>query len=141
MGASNFQGWLLRNADTHELFPHRFINKDSYEIIPDQRTELKAYRDNNIYLHRIVSPNHKTKIEFSTIDKLRLSQLETILQWINGATINAKERKVRFEYWNDALQQYRTMNAAYQTDTTYPISTISSSNIKYRSIKFTFIEY
>lgn len=143
MSASNFQGWLLRNADTHEEFPHKLIAKDGYQSTPLQRTELKAYRDNDVYLHRIVSPNYKTKIEFSTIEKLRLSQLEQIQQWIAGARLNTKERKVKIEYWDDELLQYRVMNAAYQTDTTYPVSSVNRARntIKYRQIKFTFIEY
>ena len=89
------------------------------------------------------SAEDKTKIEFSTIDKLRLSQLEQIQQWIAGARLNTKERKVKVEYWDDELLQYRVMNAAYQTDTTYPVSSVSRvrNTIKYRQIKFTFIEY
>lgn len=143
MSASNFQGWLLRNADTHEEFPHKLIAKDGYQSTPLQRIELKAYRDNNVDLHRIVAPNYKTKIEFSTIDKLKLSQLEEIQNWFADARIYEKERKIRVEYWDDELLRYRVMNAAYRTDTTYPVSTISRlrRTIKYRQIKFTLIEY
>lgn len=143
MSASDFQGWLLRNPDTGEEFPHRLMAKDNYQTTPNQRVELKAYRDNDVMLHRTVSPNYKTKIEFSTIDKLRLSQLEQIQNWLSRARLNTKERKIKVEYWDDELLQYRVMNAAYQTDTTYPVSTISRlfKTIKYRAIKFTFIEY
>lgn len=141
ISASNFQGWLLRFS-TGEEFPHKLIAKDSYQSTPLQRTDLKAYRDNDVYLHRVVSPNYKTKIEFSTLDKLKLKQLEEIQKILNRARINTKERKVRLTYWDDELMEYRTMNAAYQTDTTYPVSTITRlGNIKYRAIKFTFIEY
>lgn len=142
MSAGDFQGWLLKFG-TGEEFPHRLIAKDSYQSTPLQRVDLKAYRDNNVTLHRVVSPNYKTKIEFSTIDNLKLRQLEQIQQVLSRARINTKERKVTLTYWDDELLQYRTMNAAYQTDTTYPVSTISRvlRTIKYRPIKFTFIEY
>lgn len=141
ISADNFQGFLLKFS-TGEEFPHKLIAKDSYQSTPLQRTDLKAYRDNDVYLHRVVSPNYKTKIEFSTLDKLKLKQLEEIQKILNRARINTKERKVRLTYWDDELMDYRTMNAAYQTDTTYPVSTITRlGNIKYRAIKFTFIEY
>ena len=143
MSATDFQGWLIRNPNTHAEFPHRLIAKDSYQSTPLQRSDLKAYRDNSNLLHRVVSPNYKTKIEFSTIDKITQHQLQDIQNFFAGALINYKERKVTLEYWDDELLQYRTMSATYQTDTTYPVSTISRilRRIKYRPIKFTFIEY
>lgn len=142
MNANDFEGWLIRFG-TGELFPHRYIAKDSYQSTPLQRIDLKAYRDNNAELHRVVSPNYKTKIEFSTIDKLGLKQLEEIQQVLARARLNTKERKVKLTYWDDELMAYRTVNAAYQTDTAYPVSTVSRllRTIKYRPIKFTFIEY
>lgn len=142
MSASDFQGWLIRNPTTHEEFPHHLIVKDNYQSTPLQRIDLKAYRDNNVELHRVVSPNYKTKIEFSTIEMTQY-QLQEIQNFLAGTRISYKERKVALEYWDDDLLQYRVMNAAYQTDTTYPVSTINriSKIIKYRSIKFTFIEY
>lgn len=142
MNADHFAGYLIKFPATGQEFPHKYIAKDSYQSTPLQRTDLKAYRDNDILLHRIVSPNYKTKIEFSTIDKLKLKQLEQIQAILSAARINTKERKLSVEYWDDELMEYRTMLAAYQTDTTYPVSTISRfGNIKYRPIKFTFIEY
>ena len=143
MSASAFQGWLLRNPTTQAEFPHKLIAKDTYQSTPLQRIELKAYRDNNVLLHRVVSPNYKTKIEFSTIDKLTLAQLQEIHDFLASVNLKKNERKIKLEYWDDELLQYRTMNAVYQTDTTYPVSTISKikRTIKYRAIKFTFIEY
>ena len=78
MSATDFQGWLIRNPNTHAEFPHRLIAKDSYQSTPLQRSDLKAYRDNSNLLHRVVSPNYKTKIEFSTIDKITQHQLQDI---------------------------------------------------------------
>lgn len=141
ISADNFQGFLLKFS-TGEEFPHKLIAKDSYQSTPLQRTDLKAYRDNDVLLHRVVSPNYKTKIEFSTIDGMKQNDMEQLQRILNRARINTKERKVQVIYWDDELMDYRTMNAAYQTDTTYPVSTITRfGNIKYRSVKFTFIEY
>lgn len=142
MNADHFEGWLLRFG-TGEEFPHAYIAKDTYRSTDLQRTDLKAWRDNNIDLHRVVSPNYKTKIEFSTVDLLKLRELEEIQRILARARINTKERKVVLTYWDNELMEYRTMRAAYQTDTTYPISVISRfrRTIKYKPIQFTFIEY
>ena len=72
-----FDNWLIRFVKTGELFPHELIQKDTYQSTPLQRTEIKAYRDNDNYLHRVTSPNYKTKIEFQTY-KLSLAQLSEI---------------------------------------------------------------
>ena len=143
MSAADFQGWLLRNPATLEEFPHNLIAKDTYQSTPLQRIELKAYRDNNVQLHRVVSPNYKTKIEFSTLDKITLAQLQQIHNFLTGVNVKRSERKIKLEYWDDELLQYRTMNAVYITDTTYPVSTIDRAkrSIRYKAIKFTFIEY
>lgn len=139
MSAANFSGWLIKFPKTNALFPHALIDKDTYSSTPLQRTELKAYRDNDNLLHRVTSPNYKSKVEFSTI-ALDLAQLQTIRNVLNAAMDNSKERKLQVRYWDDELLNYRTMTA-YVTDTTYPVSVISNTNIKYKAIKFTFIEY
>lgn len=139
MSASSFQGWLIKFPKTNQLFPHELIDKDNYKSTPLQRTDLKAYRDNSILLHRVTSPNYKSKIEFQTIN-INLAQLAQIRAILNAAMDNSKERKLNVTYWDDELLDYRTMTA-YMTDTTYPVSVIKGSDIKYSSIKFTFIEY
>lgn len=139
MSATDFQGWLIKFPKTNQLFPHELIDKDNYKSTPLQRTELKSYRDNNILLHRVTSPNYKSKIEFQTVE-LTLAQLAQIRAILNAAFDNRKERKLRVTYWDDELLDYRTMTA-YMTDTTYTVSTISNSSIKYNTIRFSFIEY
>lgn len=139
MSASDFAGWLIKFPKTGSYFPHGLIEKENYKSTPLQRTDIKAYRDNSIFLHRVTSPNYKSKVEFQTIP-LNLAQLAQIRDVLNAAMDNSKERRLQVRYWDDELLDYRTMTA-YLTDTTYTVSTISSSDIKYKSIKFTFIEY
>ena len=139
MSASSFAGWLIKFPKTNQLFPHDLIDKDNYKSTPLQRNEIKAYRDNSALLHRVTSPNHKSKIEFQTIP-LNLAQLAQIRAILNAAMDNTKERRLRVTYWDDELLNYRTMTA-YMTDVTYPVSVISGGDIEYQAIKFTFIEY
>jgi len=140
--SDNFKGWLIRFPDsnlTDKFFPHKLMKKESYQSTPLQRTDIKNYRDNDYLLHRTTSPNHKTKIEFQTIN-LSLRQLEQIQICFEAATMNTKERKIRVEYWDEELLRYRTMTC-YRPDITYTTSTISKNDIKYLPITIKFIEY
>ena len=143
---NNYQGYLLaiKNTDNsggYEEFPHELIAKDTYQATPLQRTEIKAYRDSNNKLHRVTSPNHKTKITFNTID-LSLKDLEKIRKYLNRHIIHTNQRKTaKVKYWDDELFEYREMNAAYLPDITYSVKTIAQSDIRYSPITITLIEY
>lgn len=136
---SNFKGYLIKFVKNNKLFPHELLSKDSYNGTPLQRTEIKAYRDSNNQLHRVTSPNHKTKLELKTLE-LSLNDMQKIRTILNGAWDNSQQRKLRVEYWDDELLKYRIMTA-YMPDTTYPVKKITSTDIRYNPITFTFIEY
>ncbi|MCH5202749.1 MAG: hypothetical protein J1F17_06040 [Oscillospiraceae bacterium] len=136
---SNFKGYLLYFPKIKKYFPHGLIAKETYQSTPLQRTEVKAYRDSNNTLHRVTSPNYKTKVTFNTV-ALDLSQLEEIQNLLKSAYINTSQRKLKVTYWDDELLKYRTMTA-YIPDTTYTIKTITKNNINYSAITITLIEY
>lgn len=135
----SFQNWLIRFERTTVLFPQRYIQKDTYKSTPLQRTEIKAYRDNNNLLHRVTSPNYKTKIEFQTYP-LNLSELTEIQTKLNAAMENAQQRRLVLTYWDDELLSYRQATF-YMPDKTYSVSTIGNGDIRYQPLTFTFIEY
>ncbi|MEE1318711.1 MAG: DUF6711 family protein [Ruminococcus sp.] len=134
-----FNGYLIKFTKTGEYFPHKLIAKSTYKSTPLQRTEIKAYRDSTNTLRRVTSPNYKTKIEFQT-HELNLSQMTEIRKVLNSAFENSQQRKVKVTYWDDELLQYRTMTA-YIPDITYNVISITSTDIKYSAVTFTFIEY
>lgn len=132
-----YSGYLLRFGSVS--LPNRYIAQGTYSITPNQRTELSAYRDNNNSLHRATSPNHKTKITFSTTvldlnDKINLQSI------IASGIINNTERKVQVTYWNDETNSYHT-SYFYIPDVTFTILDTLGSNIYYNPISYTFIEY
>jgi hypothetical protein len=135
----SFNGYLIKFTKTGALFPHELIAKEFYKSTPLQRTEIKAYRDSTNTLRRTTSPNYKTKIEFTTY-KLSLSQMRTIRNLLNAAYENSQQRKLKITYWDDELLKYRTMTA-YIPDITYQTIKISSDDIAYAPVTFTFIEY
>lgn len=143
---ANFNGTLIyigKNSNgsnvTYEAFPHSLIAKDSYQSTPLQRTELKAYRDTQNKLHRVTSPNYKSKIVFQTTP-LNLSQLKNIRGILKDAFINSQQRKLRVMYWDEELLDYRKM-VCYMPDITYTTSVVKGRNIKYQALELTFIEY
>ena len=54
---NNFDGYLVKFGNV--VLPHSYIQYDTYKVVPFQRTELSAYRDNNNDLHRIKNNNVK----------------------------------------------------------------------------------
>ena len=121
------------------IFPTHYIKQGTYTVIPNQRTELSANRDNTNYLHRNTSPNHKTKISFET-GFLHLAEKTAIQNIMRNGLINEIERKYSMTYWNDETNDYRTAEF-YMTDVTYnPLDTVGN-DIIYQPVKFDFIQY
>lgn len=137
--SNNFKGYLIKFTKTNTIFPQKYIQAKTYESIPLQRTEISAYRDSNNLLHRVTSPNAKTKLTFQT-RTLTIEELQEIRNTLNAAYSISSQRKLTLEYWDDELLDYRTMTA-YMPDVTYKIKAISNDNIKYEPLTFTFIEY
>ncbi len=139
MYGENFKGHLLKFTKSKAIFPTKYIALDSFKATPLQRTEVKAYRDSLNKLHRVTSPNHKTKLVFSTT-ALNLAELREILSLLDNAYANKTQRKVSVEYWDDELLSYRTMTA-YLPDITYTKEKITGNDIQYEPVELTFIEY
>ena len=136
----DYKGYLLAFPKSQTVFPMRYINAESYSSTPLQRTELKATRNSNNLLGRVTSPNHKTKIVFSTLANLHLQDIQAIQNTLKSAYENYNQRKLKVTYWDDEQGDYRTMTA-YIPDITYPVVKSTADDIIYASIQFTFIEY
>ena len=134
-----FKGYLLAFGDLKKILPHKYIQLGSYDTTPNQRTELSATRDNNNYLHRVTSPNHKTTIRFTTLP-LNLSEKEEVQRAMSYGLLNRVERKYKITYWNDETNTYNT-GEFYMPDVNYPIKKIDNYDIEYNPISFEFIEY
>lgn len=138
-----FKGYLLRLVKTNTKFPNKYILAESFKATPLQRTEIKAYRDSLNNLHRVTSPNHKTKLSFTAVGEcgnLMLAELREILDLLDKAYSNKIQRKAQIEYWDDELLKYRTMTA-YIPDLSYTKEKITGNDIEYVPMEITFIEY
>lgn len=133
----NFAGYLLKFGNTK--FPSKYIQFKTYKPVPNQRTELSAFRDNNNLLHRNTSPNHKTTLKFSTT-QLHLFDKIIIQNVLSSGLVDEKERKYNITYWNDETNNYVTATF-YSPDITYSIISITNDDIIYEPIAFEFIQY
>jgi hypothetical protein len=141
---SVFQGYLIKAVLTNTILPLKFIQYDSYKATPNQREEIKAYRDDNTRdLTRVTASGMKSVIEF----KLRPMWLEEKIEfqhWLNSGIENIEEnriqRKIELQYWDDEENVYKT-GYFYVPNIDYNILKITDKSIKYKETTIKFIEY
>ncbi len=140
--AGNFEGWLIKFGNVQ--LPNSFLLADGWESTPNQRIEVSAYRDANVYLHRETSSNYKTKLKLN-IREMSLIERIAFDNVISLATLSVndkKQRKVSVTYWNDETLDY-SEGAFYITDTTYSHHRVDEEkkDIEYNPFTMTLVEY
>ena len=108
-----FEGWLIKFGNVQ--LPNSYLLADGWESTPNQRIEIKAWRDANVLLHRDTSSNFQT---------------------------DRNQRRVNVTYWNDEDLEYKS-GIFYISDTTYTIHRIDENNndIEYNAHTIELTEY
>lgn len=121
--------------------PLSYLLADGYESTPNQRTELEAYRDADIYLHRVTSPNHKTilTLNFCPMCKSDKENVQAII-YSASSMINETERKVYVTYWNEEANEY-TSGYFYISDITFKLLGFFGGERWYKSFTVKLTEY
>lgn len=135
---ANFNGYLLQFGDT--VFPHKYIAAESYTVTPAARTELSSYRDNNNLLHVTVSPKFKTKLSFSTLPNLNLTQKKEIQAAVASGCTDSAVRKYTVTYWDDDTNTYKT-SSFKMDDIDFKILKIKAETLFYDAIIFKLEEF
>lgn len=140
--AGNFQGWLIKFGEVQ--LPNSFLLADGWEGTPNQRIEIDAYRDANIFLHRETSSNYKTKLKLN-IREMNLAERMALSNVIGLATLSItdqKQRRVSITYWNDETLTYES-GVFYMPDITYVIHNLDEENldIEYNPFSITLVQY
>ena len=133
----SYNGYLLKFGN--EIFPNKYLLADGYQSTPNQRTELEAYRDADILLHRATSPNLKTKLIFS-VCPMPLPDKENLQIIINNSMISTVERKCRVEYFNAETNSYAT-GIFYISDVTYQTMGFFGGERWFSSVQYELTEY
>lgn len=113
---ADFLGYFIKATKTGKTFPNKYIDYESYVCTPNQREEIKAYReDNSRDLYRVTADGMKTKITFTIRGNLHKKDKKAILAFFTDAEAKAsdpatakKQRKVELTYWNDEDDKYET---------------------------------
>ena len=137
--ATNFAGYLLKTGNVE--FPLKYIQYESWDTTPNQREEIKAYRDDNTRnLTRVTAAGRKSKISFTLRDNLTLEQKIEVQKFFTDHEVSADERKIQLTYWNDEENAYKT-GYFYRPNMSFKISRITDTTIFYKAMKIELIEY
>lgn len=136
---TNFEGYLFKSGN--DIFPHQYINYESYSTLPNSREEIKAYRDDNTRdLTRVTASGTKSSFSFKTRPNLHLTDIEEILKFFTSHESSALERKIELTYWNNESLEYKTSNF-YRADITFEIKQITDNDIIYNEAEISLVEY
>lgn len=140
-----FAGYLLKLTGTNLIFPHEYIALSSWKSTPNQREELKAYRDDNTRnLTRITAEGKKSIFSFSTRPNLRLVDKKIIQSFFTTGEAmtggDSTQRKISLTFWNEETNLYQS-GYFYRPNMEFPIVKITNSDIVYGALAFSFVEY
>ena len=146
-----FAGYLLKYSYTSGgstvdvIFPHNYIQLESWKSTPNQREEIRAYRDENTRnLTRVTASGKKSIFSFKTRPNLHLAEKQAIQTFFTQGEIrtggDANERKIKLTFWNEETNDYQT-GWFYRPNMEFPIIKITDSDIIYGALDFSFVEY
>ena len=138
-----WKGYLLKTGSgaNEKKFPDKYIKADSYESTPNQREEIKAYRNENSRdLVRVTAQGTKTSIRFTTRPNLHLAEKQKLQKWFTDAESDHHQRKINIEFWNDESNSYQTGDF-YRPDLNFKIKKLTDDDIIYDELTIELVEY
>lgn len=116
------------------------MERGSYSTTPNQREEVKAVRDDYTRdLTRITAPGTKTRIEFMTLP-CELKTKMAIQAFFTNAEVDALQRKIQLEYYNEETNTYKT-SYFYRDDITFNVKKATDTDIEYEGFRIVLVEY
>lgn len=141
----NFAGYLFASCNANftvkQIFPNKYIQYNSWTSTPNQREEIKAYRDDNTRnLTRVTAAGKKSVFSFKVRSPLHLEDKILIQRFFEDAEIDHEQRKVNLQFWDDEKNEYRT-GTFYRPNMQFPITKITEDDIIYGELTIECIEY
>jgi hypothetical protein len=141
----NFEGYLFASCDSkfrvRQTFPNKYIQYNSWSSTPNQREEIKAYRDDNTRkLTRVTASGKKSVFSFKVRGNLHLAEKKEIQEFFTSAETNHEQRKVNLKFWDDENNEYKT-GTFYRPNMPFPIVKITEDDIIYGELTIECIEY
>lgn len=141
--SNNFRGYMYKALKNNVIFPNQYIQFKTWKSTPNQREEIKAYRDDNTrQLYRFTASGKKTVFSHTIRGPIHLADKIAIQNWFtsNEEAADHEQRKIHLEYWNDEDNMYKT-GWFYRPNLTFPIIRIDDDDIIYDEIQLDLIEY
>ena len=142
--SSPFRGYLIKAVRTGEILSSKFIVYGSFKSTPNQREELKAYRDDNSRnLTRITADGENSTFLCKTKKSLHLAEKMALQSYFTRAeetALDHKQRRIQLEYWNDDSNTYET-GYFYRPNMDFTILSITADDIIYDELELKFVEY
>lgn len=140
-----FEGYLFAVCDANftvrKVFPNKYIQYSSWTSTPNQREEIKAYRDDNTRnLTRITAEGKKSVFSFKVRSNLHLAEKVEIQKIFTDYEVDAAQRKVNIKFWDDEKNEYKT-GTFYRPNMQFPIVKITDNDIIYGELTIECIEY
>lgn len=136
---SNWAGYLLAKPDG-TVFPHNLIKLETYDVLPNIREEIRAWRDDYTRnLHRITADGTKTKIMFETVDNLDINEAFAIMNFFYSGESDHLQRQVTIRYWDPEYFHYET-GVFYRPDIQFKIRDITYG-LNQKGFPITLVEY
>lgn len=122
-------------------FPMKYLARRGYECIPNQREEIKAYRDDNTRnLTRVTAAGKKTAITLNTLGGLSNAKKKEVFKWFTDHESNALQRKISVLFYDPDVDAYRT-SSFYRTDTQLTAIRTTSTDIIWDAFTIEMVEY
>lgn len=138
--ANNWRGYFFKATATNKIFPMKYIAFETWESSPNQREEVKAYRDDfTRELFRITADGEMSTFSFTTRDNLHLDEKIEIQQFFYNAETSHKQRNIMLEYWNEEINNYET-KLFYQPNPTFQVKRVTDTDIIYKERKIELIQ-
>lgn len=140
-----FEGYLFASCDANfrmkQVFPNKYIQYNSWSSTPNQREEIKAYRDDNTRnLTRVTAAGMKSVFSFKVRSNLHLDDKMEIQQFFTNAELDTTQRKINIKFWDDENNTYKT-GTFYRPNMKFPIVKITDDDIVYGELTIECIEY
>lgn len=138
-----WQGYLIKKTVNGQdvIFPDKYIALDSWDSTPNQREEIKAYRDDNTRdLTRITAQGKKSVFKFKTRNYLHLAEKQEIQNFFTSSESDPTQRRITLTIWNEEDNDYMTADF-YRPNMKFEIYKISNDDIIYKEFQFELIQY
>lgn len=126
-------------------FNHSYMKLSSWKSSPNQREEIRAYREENTRnLTRETAAGMKSKLTFTTRSNLHLADKQALLGFFTDGELrpggNVDQRKIQLVFWNDETSDYHA-SYFYRPNMNFQIIKLMASDLIYDAVEISLVEY